>query len=549
MSLMLKAGARLGGGKSTLSRRKGLPLGLFTKSFTEGTHKPDFATNAEPQDKKPIKKQKKQQGQKRDSSSGGITTRDEDFSRWYLDVVKEAQLADYGPVRGTMVIRPSGYSLWESIQSHLDTEFKKLGVQNAYFPQLIPLSFLQKEAEHVEGFGPELALVTQGGGKELEEPLVVRPTSETIVNHMFGQWIQSYRDLPLLINQWCNVHRWEMRTRPFIRNLEFLWQEGHTAHATAEEAEQQTVKMLRLYETFAKDIAAMPVIAGRKSKRESFAGANCTYTIEAMMQDKRALQAGTSHNLGDNFARAFKTQYLDEAGERNFVHQSSWGVSTRMVGGIIMTHGDDNGLRLPPKMAPTQVVVIPIVKKGMDIDAVLEAAKNVQSTLSRAGFRCALDDSLDRTPGWKFNNYELKGVPVRIEIGPKDLESNSCVVARRDIVGKEGKTFGVSLESDHLVEHVGALLNSIQQSLLQSATAFRDENIVDVSSYDELITVIESGKWARGYWSGSDEDEVRVKEETSATLRCFPFDQPSKGGTCFMTGKDAEEVAIFAKAY
>ncbi len=549
MSLMLRAGARLGGRKTTLSRIRCPPFGIFNKSFTEGTHRPDLSVHAEIQEKKPNKKPQKQQGKKRDSSSGGITTREEDFSRWYLDVVKEAQLADYGPVRGTMVIRPSGYSLWESIQSHLDTEFKKLGVQNAYFPQLIPLSFLQKEAEHVEGFGPELALVTQGGGKELEEPLVVRPTSETIVNHMFGQWVQSYRDLPLLINQWCNVHRWEMRTRPFIRNLEFLWQEGHTAHATAEEAEEQTIKMLRLYESFARDIAAMPVIAGRKSKRESFAGANCTYTIEAMMQDRRALQAGTSHNLGDNFARAFKTQYLDESGERNYVHQSSWGVSTRMVGGVIMTHGDDNGLRLPPRMAPTQIVVIPIVKKGMDIDSVLGAAKNIHETLSNAGYRSLLDDSLDRTPGWKFNNYELKGIPVRIEIGPKDLESNSCVVARRDVVGKEGKTFGISLESDSLVEYVGNLLDDIQSSLLQAATAFRDENIVDVSSYDELVSAIESGKWARGYWSGSEDDEVRVKEETSATLRCFPFDQPSQGGKCFMTGQDATEVAIFAKAY
>lgn len=522
--------------------------GMLPKLTGEVSRKSTYAVVAGASAKNSDKKTD-HKGKKRDSGSGGITAREEDFSRWYLDVVREAQLADYGPVRGTMVIRPSGYSLWESIQSHLDTEFKSLGVQNAYFPQLIPISFLQKEAEHVEGFGPELALVTQGGGKELDEPLVVRPTSETIVNHMFGQWIQSYRDLPLLINQWCNVHRWEMRTRPFIRNLEFLWQEGHTAHATGEDAEEQTVKMLRLYESFAKDVAAMPVIAGRKSKRESFAGANCTYTIEAMMQDKRALQAGTSHNLGDNFARAFKTQYLNETGERKYVHQSSWGISTRFIGGIIMTHGDDNGLRLPPKMAPTQIVVIPIVKKGMDIDSVLEAARSIHSTLANAGFRCHLDDSLDRTPGWKFNNYELKGIPIRIEIGPKDLQSNSCVVARRDVVGKEGKSFGVSLESANLVEYISSLLDDIQSSLLQSATKYRDDNIVDVSSYDELKSVIESGKWARGYWSGSDEDELRVKEETSATLRCYPFEQPSQNGICFMTGKEANEVAIFAKAY
>lgn len=424
-----------------------------------------------------------------------------------------------------------------------------MGVENAYFPQLIPMSFLTKEAEHVEGFAPELALVTQGGAKELDEPLVVRPTSETIVNHMFSQWIQSYRDLPLRINQWCNVHRWEMRTRPFIRTLEFLWQEGHTAHATAEEAEAQTVRVLRLYESFARDVAAMPVVAGRKSARESFAGANCTYTIEAMMQDRRALQAGTSHNLGDNFARAFKTQYLGEDGERKYVHQSSWGVSTRLVGGIIMTHGDDSGLRLPPRMSPTQVVVVPIVKKDMDVEAVLAAAKGVAETLQRAGVRTLLDDSLDRTPGWKFNNYELKGVPVRIEIGPKDIEKNACVVARRDVVGKEGKTFGVSLEEGALVTHVEGVLAEIQESLLAEATKFRDENIVDVQSYDELKEVVASGRWARGWWCGSDEDEVRVKDETQATLRCFPFDQPGGGGACLLTGKPADEVALFAKAY
>lgn len=493
------------------------------------------------------KKQSKNQGKKQ--SAKAITPREEDFSKWYLDVVREAQLADYGPVRGTMVIRPSGYALWESIQSYLDAKFKETGHENAYFPQLIPISFLQKEADHVEGFAPELALVTQGGGKELEEPLVVRPTSETIVNHMFSQWVQSYRDLPLLINQWANVHRWEMRTRPFIRNLEFLWQEGHTAHATPQEAEEETVKMLKIYESFARDIAAMPVIAGRKSKRESFAGANCTYTIEAMMQDRRALQAGTSHNLGDNFAKAFNTRYLDESGELQYVHQSSWGVSTRMVGGIIMTHGDDNGLRLPPKMAPTQVVVIPIIKKDTDADTVLGAAKSVYSCLTDAGFRVQLDESLDRTPGWKFNHYELKGVPIRIEIGPRDVESGSCVVARRDIVGKEGKTFGVPTDPSSLPHTIKSLLDDIQNGLLAQATSFRDQNIVDVSSYDEAKQVIEQGKWARGYWAGSDEEEVQFKEDTSATLRCFPFDQPSQPGTCFYSGKPATEVAIFAKAY
>lgn len=464
-------------------------------------------------------------------------------------IVREAQLADYGPVRGTMVIRPYGYAIWEAIQSHLDAEFKATGHQNAYFPQLIPLSFLQKEAEHVEGFAPELALVTRGGGKELEEPLVVRPTSETIVNHMFAQWIQSYRDLPLLLNQWGNVHRWEMRTRPFIRTLEFLWQEGHTAHASPEEAEEETVSMLKIYERFAQDIAAMPVVAGRKSRRESFAGANCTYTIEAMMGDRRALQAGTSHNLGDNFARAFGTKYLAEDGELKYVYQSSWGVSTRMVGGVIMTHGDDSGLRLPPRLAPTQVVVIPITKKDADNESVLKAASKADADLKAAGFRSRLDASQDKTPGWKFNHYELRGVPLRIEIGPKDVQSNSCVIARRDVPGKEGKEFGVSMESRTLVTKVASVLEDVQAALLSQATMFRDSNIIDVSSYEEMKQVIADGKWARGPWAGDDDDEVKVKEETQATLRCFPFNQPSHSGVCFYSGRPAEEVAIFAKSY
>lgn len=499
--------------------------------------------------KKQPQQQKKQQQGSGKVEGGAITARSEDFSRWYLDVVREAQLADYGPVRGTMVIRPYGYALWEGIQSHLDAEFKATGHQNAYFPQLIPLSFLQKEAEHVEGFAPELALVTRGGGKELEEPLVVRPTSETIVNHMFAQWVQSYRDLPLLINQWANVHRWEMRTRPFIRTLEFLWQEGHTAHATPEEAEEETIRMLRVYEKFAIDVAAMPVVSGRKSRRESFAGANCTYTIEAMMGDRRALQAGTSHNLGDNFAKAFNTRYLSEDGELRYVHQSSWGVSTRMVGGIIMTHGDDAGLRLPPRLAPVQVVIVPIIKKNTDSDAVISAANGMEATLHSAGVRVKLDASVDKTPGWKFNYYELRGVPLRIEIGPRDVEGSTCVLARRDMPGKDGKEMGVPLESGVLVARVTSALEAIQSSLLTQATAFRDSNIVDVSSYQEMRDVVAEGKWARGPWAGTDEEEATLKEETQATLRCFPFDQPVHSGVCFYSNRPAKEVAIFAKAY
>ncbi|PRW57492.1 prolyl-tRNA synthetase [Chlorella sorokiniana] len=501
------------------------------------------------------KQQKQKQQQKQQQGGGGkkgerlVTPKSEDFSRWYLDVVRECQLADYGPVRGTMVIRPYGYALWEGVQSHLDKAFKETGHQNAYFPQLIPYSFLAKEAEHVEGFAPELALVTKGGGKDLEEPLVVRPTSETIVNHMFAQWVQSYRDLPLLLNQWANVHRWEMRTRPFVRTLEFLWQEGHTAHATPEEAEEETIRMLRVYEDFACNVAAMPVIAGRKSRIESFAGANCTYTIEAMMGDRKALQAGTSHNLGDNFAKAFGTRYLDEAGQLQYVHQSSWGVSTRMVGGIIMTHGDDAGLRLPPRMAPIQVVIVPIIKKEADAEGVMAAVQGLESALKAAGVRVLLDATTDKTPGWKFNQYEMKGVPVRVEVGPRDVEQNACVVARRDVPGKEGKQFGVPMEAAAFVAHVQGLLEEVQASLLAQAREFRDANIVDVSSYEELQAAVAEGKWARGPWAGSDDDERRVKEETSATLRCFPFEQPQHSGVCFLTGAPAKEVALFAKAY
>jgi prolyl-tRNA synthetase len=410
-----------------------------------------------------------------------------------------------------MVIRPYGYALWEGIQRWMDARFKEKGVENAYFPQLIPYSFITKEASHVEGFAPELAIVTQGGGKELEEPLVVRPTSETIVNHMFSQWIQSYRDLPLLMNQWANVHRWEMRTRPFIRTLEFLWQEGHTAHATAEEAEAMAIDMVNVYREFAEDVAAMPVIVGRKSRVESFAGANCTYTIEAMMGDKRALQAGTSHNLGQNFAKAFDTTFTDEKGQEQFVHQSSWGVSTRLIGGIIMTHGDDAGLRLPPALAPIQVVVVPIAQKNKDLETVAAAVAEIVRTLTAAGVRVKLDDDTRNSPGWKFNHWEMKGVPIRIEVGPKDVAKDSCVLARRDKPGKEGKEFGVPVEAASLVAKVNGVLDEVQAALFREAKAFRDENIVDVASYDELKAAVAAGKWARGGWEGSDEQEKEVK--------------------------------------
>ncbi|PSS33044.1 Proline--tRNA ligase [Actinidia chinensis var. chinensis] len=479
-----------------------------------------------------------------------ITPRSQDFNAWYLDVIANAELADYGPVRGTMVIRPYGYAIWEAIQDYLNVKFKETGHSNMYFPQFIPYSFIEKEASHVEGFSPELALVTIGGGKELEEKLVVRPTSETIVNHMFTQWIHSYRDLPLMVNQWANVTRWEMRTKPFIRTLEFLWQEGHTAHATLEEAEKEALQMIDVYTKFAYEEAAIPVIVGRKSKVETFAGASKTYTIEAMMGDRKALQAGTSHNLGQNFSHAFGTQFTDENGQRQHVWQTSWAISTRFVGGIIMTHGDDTGLLLPPKIAPIQVIIVPIWKKDDEKTGVIDAALSVKEVLKTAGIKVKIDDSDQRTPGWKYNFWEMKGIPLRIEIGPRDVSSGSVVISRRDVPGKQGKVFGISMEASVLVAYVKDKLDEIQSSLLDRATSFRDSNIVDVNSYDELKAAISEGKWARGPWSASDKDELRVKEETGATIRCFPFEQPEgQNKACLMTGNPAEEVAIFAKSY
>ncbi|GMJ06510.1 PROLYL-TRNA SYNTHETASE 1, OVULE ABORTION 6, prolyl-tRNA synthetase organellar [Hibiscus trionum] len=496
-----------------------------------------------------VDKKKSSRVQDRGDTDRVITPRSQDFNAWYLDIIANAELADYGPVRGTMVIRPYGYAIWEAIQDYLNVKFKETGHSNMYFPQFIPYSFIEKEASHVEGFSPELALVTVGGGKELEEKLVVRPTSETIVNHMFTQWIHSYRDLPLMINQWANVTRWEMRTKPFVRTLEFLWQEGHTAHATPEEAENEALQMIDVYTKFAYEQAAIPIIAGRKSKVETFAGADKTYTIEAMMGDRKALQAGTSHNLGQNFSRAFGTQFTDENGQRQHVWQTSWAVSTRFVGGIIMTHGDDTGLMLPPRIAPIQVVIVPIWKKDDEKTGVLDAAKSVAEALKTAGLKVKLDDTDQRTPGWKFNFWEMKGVPLRIEIGPRDVSSGSVVISRRDVPGKQGKVFGISMEPSVLEAYVKDRLDEIQSSLLHKAISFRDSNIVDVSSYEELKEAISLGKWARGPWSASDADELRVKEETGATIRCFPFEQPQGTKTCLMTGNPAEEVAIFAKSY
>lgn len=479
--------------------------------------------------------------------SEAVTPRSQDYSAWYLEVIQRAKLVDYGPVKGTMVIRPYGYALWENVREQLDARFKATGHENAYFPMLIPYSFIQKEAEHVEGFSPELALVTHAGGKKLEEPLVVRPTSETIINHMYALWIKSYRDLPVLINQWCNVVRWELRTRPFLRTSEFLWQEGHTAHATAEEAEEETVRMLGVYTDFAMNEAAIPVIPGRKSNIEKFAGAVRSYTIEAMMGDGKALQSGTSHNLGQNFARAFETRFQNEKGEVEYVWQTSWGVSTRMVGGVIMTHGDDKGLVLPPRLAPTQVVIVPIWNKEEDKPAVREMVARVEAILRDAGIRVKADLNEQETAGWKFNEWEMRGVPLRIEIGPKDVAKDAVVFARRDVPGKEGKQFGIP--TAEVGVQARAWLDDIQAALLRRAIEFRDSNIVDVTTPEQFREVVGANKWARCWWAGDDAQERALKEETGATIRCFPMDQPGGTGTCFLTGAEASEVALFAKAY
>lgn len=478
----------------------------------------------------------------------GVTPRSEDYSRWYNELVQKTELADYSPVRGCMVIRPYGYTLWENIRDALDRRFKETGHVNAYFPLFIPMSFLQKEAEHVEGFAPELAVVTHGGGKELEEPLVVRPTSETIIGHMYSQWVRSYRDLPLLINQWANVVRWELRTRLFLRTAEFLWQEGHTAHATSEEAIEETLRMLGVYADFAINEAAIPVIQGKKSDREKFAGAIASYTIEAMMGNGWALQSGTSHFMGQNFARAFEIKFLNQNNELDLAWTTSWGLSTRMVGAIIMAHGDDQGLMLPPRLAPYQAVIVPIWRKEVERAMVLAKASEVAATLKAAGVRVKLDDRDEFNAGYKFNDWELRGVPLRIEIGPRDVEQNAVVFARRDIPGKEGKTFGVPVEG--IAEATQDMLVTIQAAMLARATQFRDANTRTVANFDEFKQVLEGqGGFIRVHWAGTGEDEDVIKEATKATIRCFPFDPPEGEGICFYTGKKTDRVAIFARAY
>jgi prolyl-tRNA synthetase len=473
-----------------------------------------------------------------------ITPASEDFSKWYTDIVQAAELADYAPVRGCMVIKPYGYELWENVQQGLDRRFKATGHKNAYFPLFIPESFIKREAEHVEGFSPELAVVTIGGGKELEERLIVRPTSETIINAMFAQWVQSYRDLPLLINQWCNVVRWEMRTRLFLRTTEFLWQEGHTAHASAEEAVEETLRMLEVYRDFAENDAAIPVIPGRKSESEKFAGAVDSYTIEAMMGNRWALQAGTSHFLGQNFAKAFGTQFLNENNELEYVWQTSWGVSTRMVGAIIMVHGDDQGLRLPPRLAPIQVVIVPIWKSDEERAIVLEVANHLMESLQQQ-FRCHLDDRDEVSPGYKFNDWEMRGVPLRVEIGPKDVQKEQAVLVRRDLPRKENKST-VALSGLQL--EVGSLLEAIQGNLLAQALRFRENHTYEPATYEELVEAVAKG-FALAYWCGSADCEAQIKEETKATIRCIPLEQDGPPGRCVCCGREAKEKAIFARAY
>jgi prolyl-tRNA synthetase len=476
-----------------------------------------------------------------------VTPRSQDYAAWYNDVVQAADLADYAPVRGCMVIKPYGYALWENIQAALDRRFKETGHVNAYFPLFIPMSFLRKEAEHVEGFAPELAVVTHGGGEELEEPLAVRPTSETIIGHMYAQWIHSYRDLPILINQWNSVVRWEKRTRLFLRTTEFLWQEGHTAHATEREAIEETERMLGVYTDFAYNEAAIPVIPGRKSEREKFAGAVASYTIEAMMGNGWALQAGTSHFLGQNFARAFDIKFLDVNNEFQYAWTTSWGLSTRMIGGIIMVHGDDQGLVLPPRLAPIQVVIVPIWKSEEERTAVLGASQAVRAELSDAGVRVRLDDREQFSPGFKFNDWEMRGVPLRIEIGPKDVAKDQVVLARRDIPGREGKQF---VARSALAAQVTATLQAIQEALLARAIAFRDANTHRAENYAQFREILETqGGFLRVHWAGSSEDEDRIQEETKATLRCFPLDAPEGRGRCFYTGQETDRIAIFARAY
>jgi len=473
----------------------------------------------------------------------GITKRSEDYAQWYNDLVQRAELADYAPVRGCMVIRPHGYALWEKMQAALDGMFKETGHVNAYFPLFIPESFIHREAEHVEGFAPHCAVVTHGGGKKLEEPLYVRPTSETVIWSMYGKWIQSYRDLPILINQWANVVRWELRPRLFLRTIEFLWQEGHTAHATAEEAEAETRRMLEVYRRFAEDYMAVPVIVGLKTEAEKFAGAVRTYCIEAMTQDRRAIQAGTSHNLGTNFAKAFNVTFQDENGQQQYVYATSWGVSTRLIGALVMVHSDDQGLVLPPKLAPLQVVIVPIAKTEEEQATVMAAVDRMAAQL-KGRVTLKVDDREQYSPGWKFNEWELKGVPVRLEVGPRDVAKGQAVLARRDTGEKQ------AVSQEGLAETVLQALDDIQRNLFARALGFREANTKPVDSYDEFRQILDGeGAFLLAHWCTSGECEAQIQEETKATIRCIPLDQQPEEGACIYCGQPSSGRVVFAKAY
>jgi prolyl-tRNA synthetase len=473
-----------------------------------------------------------------------ITPQSADFARWYVDVVRRAELADYSPVKGCMVIRPYGYAMWELIQQGLDRRFKATGHVNAYFPLFIPESLLMREAEHVEGFAPQVAWVTQGGNEKLEERLVVRPTSETIIGTMYAKWVQSWRDLPILINQWANVVRWEKVTRLFLRTTEFLWQEGHTAHETPEEAQEETLRMLAVYKDFAENELAMPVIDGQKTDSEKFAGAERTYSIESLMRDGRALQAGTSHNLGQNFAKVFDIKFQARDKSLQYVYGTSWGVSTRMIGGVIMTHGDDGGLILPPKVAPYQVVIVPI-PRGNWKETVLPKAQAIRDELTSRGVRVLIDDRESQTPGWKFNEWELRGVPLRMEIGPKDLEKSQVVLARRDTRQKSPAPM------EGIGAHVAALLDEIQRALFERALRYREEHTSSTDSYAEFKDIMEGRPgFVISPWCGSAACEAEIKAETQATIRNIPFNSPpADGKVCLKCGTPATVHAWFAKAY
>jgi prolyl-tRNA synthetase len=475
-----------------------------------------------------------------------ITPRNVDYSQWYLDIVRGADLAEVAEVvRGCIVFKPTGYAIWEAMQRGLDDRIKATGHVNAYFPLLIPQSFLQKEAEHVAGFSPEIALVTHAGGEELAEPYVIRPTSETIIGYFYAKWVRSWRDLPLLINQWANVMRWEMRTRPFLRTTEFLWQEGHTVHVDEADAERETLLILHdVYADFVEREMALPVLKGLKTEKEKFAGALRSYALEAMMQDGRALQAATSHNLGQNFARAFDITFTDQNNTVQRAWTTSWGISTRLIGALIMAHSDDEGLVIPPRLAPTQVVVVPIYKNDGERGAVMAAVGQITADW-KGRLRFKIDDRDHLTPGFKFNEWELKGVPLRVEVGPKDVEKGSVAVARRDIPGKAGKSF---VPQAGLAAYLEGLLAEIQQGLYDRALRFREEHTFTAANYDELKEAVERG-FARCYWAGTTDDEKRIQDETKATIRVIPLEQSGQTGKCVLTGKETTQQVIFARAY